>query len=390
MILRRAGLAALLLWSAGLSHASLSPIVTESGKIRLSVDGSGTNNFAAIIQVEKPSAGATVRKAYMAAATTGFMGGYTIPNGGITLDGASVIWDPSRTIPSSISSMNQWADVTELVRTKLNAAPVGVVDFTLHENNSGLIDGEILAVIWDDPTAPDTTVTLLYGAQNIAGDAFSVSLARPVDKSNPNTRLDMALGISFGFQPSGQYSVLEMGINGQRISTSAGGYDDGEGDNGALITVGGIGDTNANPANPFQTDSAGTRYDDELYNLLPFVQNGATSFTVSTRNPSNDDNIFFAAVWLGANTAVVGEGLLQSPASASANVGGTQTVTAQVQNNLGQPIAGRQVTFRVISGPNIGKTTTASTNASGIATFSYTSALTGTDTVQASMTNSAA
>ena len=49
--------------------ASIDPMVTETGKISLSVDGLGVYpESSGTIQVEKP-AGATVRKAYMAAAT---------------------------------------------------------------------------------------------------------------------------------------------------------------------------------------------------------------------------------------------------------------------------------------------------------------------------------
>lgn len=364
---------------------SLTPKVTHSGNIRLSLDGAGTNAFSRTIRANKPSAGATVRAAYLLAATTGYSGA-TLTGTQMTFAGVPVAFTDA--VPSSIQSWNYWTDVTSIVRPTLNGAAPGITYFNISEDNTYSVDGEILAVIWNDPTAPPTTITLLFGAQNIAGDSFTVTLAQPVDKSNPNTVLDMSLGISYGFQPSGQYSILELGVNGTRISSSAGGQDDGYADNGALITVGGIDDTNDNPPNAYQTDSAGPRYDDELYNLLPFVANGATSFTVSSRNPSNDDNIFFAAIVLGANTAAVGEGILASPASASAAVGGTQTVSALVQTSNGTPVSGRSVTCRVVSGPNLGTTKSANTNAAGIATTSFTSSLAGSDSIQCSMVNS--
>lgn len=50
---------------------SIVPVVTETGFISLSMDGLGTNSASGTIQVEKP-AGATVRSAYMAAASTGW------------------------------------------------------------------------------------------------------------------------------------------------------------------------------------------------------------------------------------------------------------------------------------------------------------------------------
>src|SRR5687767_8910966 len=59
----------------GLADASADaalPVVTETGFISLSVDGLGTNDpIGGIIQVEKQE-GATVRGAYLAAASTGF------------------------------------------------------------------------------------------------------------------------------------------------------------------------------------------------------------------------------------------------------------------------------------------------------------------------------
>jgi hypothetical protein len=330
----------------------------------------------------------------MLAASTGFTG-YTIKGGDISLDGTSIFF--TDVLSNSISSFSYWTDISTLVRPKLNSAPAGIVNFTISELPSitTLIDGEILAVVWDDPTAAPTTVTLMFGAQSTTGDSFTVTLAQPVDKSNPATVLDMSLGISYGFQPAGQFSILQIGVNNQRISTSAGGQDDGTGANGALITVGGIGDLNDNPPDPFATDQTcmgafgpAPRCDDELYNLLPFVADGSTSFTVNTVNPSNDDNIFFAAIILGGNTAVVGEGVLLTPASASAPVGATQSVTAHVQSSTGAPIQGRQVTFKVVSGPNVGLTGSATTNASGDAVLTYGSSLAGTDSINASMINS--
>ena len=57
------------------------------------------------------------------------------------------------------------------------------------------------------------------------------------------------------------------------------------------------------------------------------------------------------------------------------------TVTALSASNA--PVAGATVTFEVIAGPNLGELGTAVTDASGVATFSYTSALTGEDTIVA-------
>ncbi len=135
----------------------------------------------------------------------------------------------------------------------------------------------------------------------------------------------MSLGISFGFISGAivnQFSTVD--VDGSRLTSSAGGQDDGDSANGALITVGGIGDTNANPP-PNTTTPAGAvdnfRFDDELYDLKPFVRTGDTSITVFTQNPSNDDNIFFSALFIGSAAAVVGEGIVVGPVTATLNVG---------------------------------------------------------------------
>jgi hypothetical protein len=124
----------------------------------------------------------------------------------------------------------------------------------------------------------------------------------------------MSLGIGFGYQVgSPQYSIVD--VNGRRLTTSAGGSDDGVAENGGLITVGGIGDSTANPPDPyFVGGSTGdtTRYDDELYDLgqgnpvnsSPFVANGDTSTVINTSNPSNNDNIFFLGINVTAEATV--------------------------------------------------------------------------------------
>ena len=144
----------------------------------------------------------------------------------------------------------------------------------------------------------------------------------------------------------------------------------GANENGALITVGGLDDSNDNPSNP-QAASTTFRTDDELYSLLPFINATDTTISVSTQNPSNDDNIFFAYFRL-SGAAVVGEGILLRPVSATNQVGTSHTVTARVVDDEGNPVPERLVTFEVISGPNADDTGTDTTNANGVATFTYT------------------
>ncbi len=368
---------------------SLSPVITETGFVNLSVDGLGTNSSSGgTIRVQKP-AGATVRDAFMAAASTGFSG-RVLANGDVKIDGQDVNW--SMTTPSSIRSSNSFANVTSLVKSKIDSAPAGIVNFHIDEVSSDGIDGEVLAVIFNDPNqTTSNTVILLFGAQNIAGDNFSIGLANPINKNDPKLLLDLSLGISFGFQTSGslgQHSNID--VNGMRLSSAAGGQDDGQGENGALLTVGGIGDSNANPPDPQYGANGsdplglGDRADDELYDLRPFVNNGDTTILVHTINPSNDDNIFFAALNLHSVTAVEGEGILLSPAASNAAVGSQVTLTATVRDSNGKPIVNTKVHFSVTQGPQAGLTFDAFTNAQGKADFTYTGHAAGTDHVTAS------
>ncbi len=377
-----------------IEYGSLAPIITESGPITLSVDGSGSNGGAyqfrggapMTLRVQKP-AGATVRRAFLAAATTGFSG-RKLGNGEVSLDGMGVTWQISTT--SSISSWNHWAEVTSIVKPKLDAAAAGLVTFNVGEVNPTGIDGEVLAVIFDDPAQTTTnTVILLFGAQNIAGDTFNIALGSPINKADPDLAIDFSLGISFGFQAASGVQAQRslVNVNGVRLTSIAGGQDDGSGTNGALLTVGGIGDTNANP--PPLTTSGNPRTDDELYSLLPLVADGATAITVFSQNPSNDDNIFFAALNLRAAAAIVGEGIVLGPSPAPDSDTGTPfTVTAKVQNDNGQPIANRLVTFTAFAGPHAGTTGTALTNASGNASFTYTGTAAGVDEIKATFVDS--
>lgn len=393
-----------------LAHG-LTPFFSDSGLISLSVDAIGYIDPASgPLRVHKNDAGAKVRKAYLFAAGAG-SAGYLPVDGDVTLDGTPINWNPAMSIANDIGSGNVMADVTSIVKAKVDAAPAGDVTFTAAEPNGNAvkIDGEILAVTLDDPTVTSPrSVTLLYGAQKTTGDTFHVGLAAPVDKSNSDFALNLSLGISWSYQPAGQFSTVD--VNGTRMTSAAGGQDDciekyatgpsrpdffGFCQNGELITAGGIDDTNDDPANPNANDVACSdtgfrlvaRCDDELYSLLPFVKNGDTSLTFATANPSNDDNIMFAALDVRGGAAVVGEGLVLSPTTATNTVGQMHTLTASVQDDGGSPMQGLTVHFQVTSGPNSGTTGSGVTGADGKAQFSYTSTKTGTDYIVASFTD---
>jgi len=365
------------------TNTNLQPYVTTNGRISYSIDGAGYTASSGIIQVQKP-AGATVRKAYMAAATTGYTS-YKLPAGSVKINGNNVVWQTE--IANDISSYNYMADVTTIVKPIVDSAPAGMINIPVSEADSSDTEGEILVVIFDDPNVlTDNSVILLFGAQKTTGDTFWLSLARPYDPQ-VTKNISLSLGISYSYQVSdSQYSIID--VNTRRLTTWAGGEDDGQSANGALLTVGGINDTIANPPDPYATKVGNFRYDDELYDLRPFVTTGSQAINVTTKNPSMNDNIFFGAFYTEGNNAIVGEGITLSPTSATTVIGTSYSVKAYVQNDLGKVIPNRQVNFSITSGPNSPKTGRGTTDSTGVTYFTYTGTTVGTDTIVATMIDS--
>ena len=374
-------------YAAKITEGSIKPVVTETGKISASMSGLGMRGQLGTLTVEKPT-GATVRRAYMASASRGLFN-YLLRPDDVKLAGVDVAWNI--VTRSGIKSFNFWGEVTHIVKAKLDSAPAGRVDFSLREGiPTGVdsIEGEVLVVIFDDPNqTTDNTVALLFGAQQTSGDTFALRFAQPLNLSDPNFALTMSLGISYGYNDATgqQYSTID--VNGQRMTTSAGGQDDGEAANGALLTVGGLDDSPANPSDPYALPRQ-PRADDELYDLRPFVNTGDTELTVATSNPSNDDNIFFAAFFLQDTAVVVGEGVVLTPLSASHEVGTQHTLAATAQDAQGNLLQGRDVTFEILSGAHVGLNGTVATDAQGLAQFTYAGTLSGTDIIVARFVNS--
>jgi hypothetical protein len=265
-------------------------VVNEQGHVSRSIAGVTSDTTAGgTLTLNKPP-GATVRRAYLAIATTGFTNtSLSVP---VTIDGGAV--SMTNQTPTSIESFNYFAEVTALVKPKLDAAGAGAVTFSVAEPEPDLTDGEIAVVIYDDPAVTvDQSVAIMYGALNPNGDGFQIALGAPIDKADLATRLEMSLGISFSNQSGGlqQYSTVD--VDGTRLTTSAGGEDDGAPHNGALLTIGGEGDSPDNPSDPLATPTD-PRSDDELYNLLPLVKDGDSQIRVTTSNPSLDDNELLA------------------------------------------------------------------------------------------------
>ena len=277
-----------------------------NGNGNWSLDAVGSNNTpVGDIRAFVPT-GSKVEKAFLYSST------YSNPNSfvptvnfdGTTYSGAS--WTNLGTTTSSVLTAFR-TDVTTQVANKVGSGSASNFIFSiLSENPNASIDGEALAIVYSNPNEVERTIAFLDGNTNPTGDTTSVNFANALTStqlSDPKFEALLSLGIGFSFQAGGVQQFSTVNVNGSRLTSAAGGEDDGFSGNGGLITIGGIGDSITNPANPLAPPTT-ARSDDELYSLKPFLAAGNTQIKIDTTNPSNDDNIFFAGVNITARAVV--------------------------------------------------------------------------------------
>ena len=301
------------------AHAQLTVNYQFNGNGDWSISGVGSNNtpvgnLEAIVPV-----GSTVQAAYLYSSQ--YAGPFT----------------PDVTLGSTDYSGAAWtylginngyedayrANVTAQMQAAIGGGSASPFLFSVTENTlNSYTDGEVLAIVFSNPADPTRTIALLDGVDPSSGATTVVNYSSPLSGvGSPGFSEEMSIGDGYSYQAD--YNLEQAStitVNGRTLTQSAGGMDDGEGENGALITVGGIGDSTANPdptLGPSNDSTAadGDRTDDELYDLgqgndvnpAPFVANGDTSTTITTFNSSHDDLIFF----LGIN--VTAEGAVNAP-----------------------------------------------------------------------------
>lgn len=287
------------------AEASLTSSFQFNGMGNWSIDACGSTSTSPVcsISAEVPT-GSTIVQAFLYSSTFGSSAVPTVDFDGTALSGAD--WTALGVTGPGLQAFR--ADVTSLVAAKIGGGSGVPFSFDIN-SETGSVDGELLAIVYSNPAEIERTIAFLDGASATTGDSFAVNLAAPLDTTTAGFEALLSLGIGFGFQPSGQVSQID--VNGRRLTSCAGGQDDGAGANGALITGGGIGDSTDNP-DPFCTTAGGPRSDDELYNLAlgnsadatAFLLDGITTIDVDTLNPSNDDNIFFAGFNITAEAGV--------------------------------------------------------------------------------------
>jgi hypothetical protein len=117
------------------------------------------------------------------------------------------------------------------------------------------------------------------------------------------------------------------------------------------------------------------------FDVLAIARNTPGSFTAT------DGTVGYPYILARGAALVVISDIHLTPDNATNVVGATHTVVATVTQN-GVPTVGTTVTFKVISGPQLGDTGTAVTDVNGQASFSYVGLAAGEDFIQASFVDS--
>ena len=254
----------------------------------LSIDGFGSLSNNGVIQANIPT-GSIIQRAYLYAASV-----WNNPVNGVTFHGNALSVGSATILgPDENPATTARWDVTSIIDSSFTG---GLQDFSILEN--GQNDGAVLVVAYSNPSTQGFTSVILDGELSTKGDTVQFDFVSPYTGGD----FLVSLASSYSRQPSEQFTQIDVttnSTNNRRLTTSAGGQDDGEGDDGALITVGGIGDDPTNPG-PLDSPFGGPRIDDEYYNLAlgnsanpdAFISHGDTFLRLKTVNPSNDDNVF--------------------------------------------------------------------------------------------------
>jgi len=276
----------------------LNEMLRVTGRLYASLDGLGTSSGTGNLQVDKPSGGAKVVGAYL---TITQWNNLTSAPTDFTLNSQTVTF--THDAVGAGGGKNFLADVTSLVKTTIDGASAGTLNIAVSEgSDNNKIEGSSLLVIFDDPDSSWGSVIFLFGSSDTTGD--SVEAEFPALGADELSGHWFSAAIAFGYQETelGQSSTITLTSSAiaspVTLSQVAGGSDDGEARNGALITVGGIGDSVENNPGTSTTFVSASRTDDELYGLDDYLAVGDTAITINSRNPSNNDDIFQVVFYL--------------------------------------------------------------------------------------------
>jgi hypothetical protein len=288
--------AAATLGAASPAHAALTAFQTFVGKYGVSTDGWGSTSQAGVISASVP-VGATVVGAYLYTST---YSNATLSGVGGTLNGNALSYSNLGVASDSCCSLTAGrTDVTSIIKPLIDGGLGGVYNFNITETSSTQ-DGSALVVVYQLNSLAVSTVGILDGFSQTAGDSTAINFAVPLDKTAPGFFAEMSLGIGFSCCGTNSSQKSTITVNGTVITESAGNNDDSadaNGSNGNLITVGGF-DDGFSPLLPSYVN------DSERYNLVNQITSGDTSIAIRTNNPSRDDNIFLAVFHVAGEAGV--------------------------------------------------------------------------------------
>jgi len=274
----------------GSAQAALTSFQTYTGNVGLSSDGWGSTTSSGVISANVP-AGATVIAAYLYTST---FGNAALTGVGGTIAGNAI--GPFTSLGTNATACcgltAARANVTGILKPLIDGGAGGTYNFNVTETSSSQ-DGYALVVIYSLPALPISTIGILDGWASAAGDNTAVAFGTPIDTTAPGFFAEMRLGIGFSFDGTncgGSGQTSRVTVNATVITNNAGCNDDSADatpSNSNLITVGGDND-------PFSALLPSVADDHERYNLVPYLANGDTGFTVTNANASRDDNIFLA------------------------------------------------------------------------------------------------
>jgi uncharacterized repeat protein (TIGR02543 family) len=281
-------------------------------------DPAGVQTSSGTVSILKPTGATNVVAAFLSSG--GVQGVFPNRAPATTLDA-----DPVSFSYKSVTSKfeNHLADVTTIVRDFMDSPPSGAqetrplsgskfeIPITYESTTIGSAgntypqysSGLALTVVFENPTlASDTSVMVYFGqaasdsqqtqfafdplAANASGSSLSLAIAWSAAQSNE-------VSIVYASNEATPGTVSSDSGNFTLITQTAGRYDDTDEPSRGYLTVGGVGDSVANPGAEDTRDT-----DDELYNVDSLLTAGTEKITLETNNPSGDDNFFQAVLFL--------------------------------------------------------------------------------------------
>lgn len=260
-----------------------------SGEITAVAGGSTGTNYN--ITLPKPAGATTVNKVFIyythALLSGGELGANAVQVNGVTMN-LNTYTQSGTTLVGYCRYAEVSTTATAFVNTLNTMAAGATTTVNVNEGgNSQKIDGVGILILWNVPTKPLGRFVIQMGSLITGPVAASQSFTvNSIDKTLLGFSATMGVGISFStgdFTSNYQRSQLKIGAATPTavVTSNAGGYDDGRKSNGALITLGGYG------------DSPSTNDDDELYDVASFLINGQTQISYSLKDLDNvyDDYI---------------------------------------------------------------------------------------------------